>query len=151
MKVAITGYSGLIGSSLVSFLSKKDVTVSRILREDPKDNGISWKPEGGDWDSAFTGGIDGIVHLAGENIASGRWTKKKKDKIRSSRVEGTKRLCEHILKLPTPPSVFVCASAIGFYGDRGVEFLNEGSSRGSGFLPDVCLDWEEATDTISKA
>ena len=151
MKVAITGYSGLIGSSLVSFLSKKDVTVSRILREDPKDNAISWKPEGGDWDSAFTGGIDGIIHLAGENIASGRWTKKKKDKIRSSRVEGTKRLCEHILKLPTPPSVFVCASAIGFYGDRGMEFLNEGSSRGSGFLPDVCLDWEEATDTISKA
>ena len=151
MKVAITGSSGLIGSSLVSFLSTKDVVVSKILRENPKDDDISWKPEGGDWDSAFTGGIDGIVHLAGENIASGKWTKKKKEKIRKSRIEGTKRLCEHILKLPTPPSVFVCASAIGFYGDRGVEFLNEGSSRGSGFLPDVCLDWEEATDTISKA
>ncbi len=151
MKVAVTGSTGLIGSSLVSFLSKKDVTVSKILRENPEDNEVSWKPEGGNWDSAFTGGIDGIVHLAGENIASGRWTRVKKDKIRNSRIEGTKRLCEHILKLPTPPSVFVCASAIGFYGDRGMEFLNEGSSRGSGFLPDVCVDWEDAANIVSKA
>lgn len=151
MKVAVTGSSGLIGSSLVSFLLKKDVTVSKILRENPKDNEISWKPEGGDWDSAFAGGIDGIVHLAGENIASGKWTKKKKEKIRNSRIEGTKRLCEHILKLPNPPSVFVCASAIGYYGDRGMEFLNEGSSRGSGFLPDVCIGWEEAANTVSNA
>ncbi len=151
MKVAVTGSSGLIGSHLVSFLSKKDVTVSRILRENPEDNEISWKPEGGDWDSAFAGGINGIVHLAGENIASGRWTRAKKDKIRNSRIEGTKRLCEHILKLPTPPSVFVCASAIGFYGDRGMEFLNEGSSRGSGFLSDVCVEWEEAANIVSKA
>ncbi len=151
MKVAITGTSGLIGSSLVSFLSKKDVTVSKILREDPESDEISWKPEGGDWDSAFAGGIDGIVHLAGENIASGRWTRAKKEKIRNSRIEGTKRLCDHILKLPTPPSVFVCASAIGYYGDRGMEFLNEGSSRGSGFLPDVCIGWEEAANIVSKA
>ncbi len=151
MKVAVTGTSGLIGSHLLSFLSKKDVTISKILRENPDDPHISWKPEGGEWDSVFTDGIDGFVHLAGENIASGKWTKVKKEKIRSSRVEGTKKLCEHILKLPTPPSVFVCASAIGFYGDRGMEFLNESSSRGSGFLPDVCVDWEEATDSISKA
>ena len=151
MKVAVTGSSGLIGSSLVSFLSEKSVTVSKILRENTKDDDISWKPEDGDWDSAFTGGVDGIVHLAGENIASGKWTRKKKEKIRNSRIEGTTRLCEHILKLPTPPSVLVCASAIGYYGNRGVEFLNEGSSRGSGFLPDVCLGWEEAAESVSKA
>ncbi len=151
MKVAITGSSGFIGSHLLSFLSKRDVAISKILRENPNGNGVSWKPEGGEWDSAFTDGIDGFVHLAGENIASGRWTKMKKERIRNSRVEGTKKLCEHILKLPTLPSVFVCASAIGFYGDRGMEFLNESSSRGSGFLPDVCVDWEEATDSISKA
>ncbi len=151
MKVAITGSSGLIGPNLVSFLSKKNITVSKILRENPNDNYISWKPEGGDWDTAFADGIDGIVHLAGENIASGRWTKPKKEKIRNSRIEGTKKLCEHILKLPTPPAVFVCASAIGYYGDRGMEFLNEGSSRGSGFLPDVCLGWEEAANIVSKA
>ncbi len=151
MKVAVTGSSGLIGSSLVSFLSEKNVTVIKILRENPKDNDISWRPEDGDWDSAFAGGIDGIVHLAGENVASGRWTRVKKEKIRNSRIEGTKRLCEHILKLPTPPSVFVCASAIGYYGNRGMEFLNEISSRGSGFLPDVCLGWEEATEPVSKA
>ena len=151
MKVAVTGSSGLIGSSLVSFLSEKSVTVSKILRENTKDDDISWKPEDGDWDSAFTGGVDGIVHLAGENIASGKWTRKKKEKIRNSRIEGTTRLCEHILKLPTPPSVLVCASAIGYYGNRGVEFLNEGSPRGSGFLPDVCLGWEEATESVSKA
>ena len=151
MKVAITGSSGLIGTSLVSFLSEKSVTVSKILRENPKDDDISWKPEDGDWNSAFTGGVDGIVHLAGENIASGKWTRKKKEKIRNSRIEGTKKLWEHILKLPTPPSVLVCASAIGYYGNRGVEFLNEGSSRGSGFLPDVCLGWEEAAESVSKA
>ena len=151
MKVAVTGSSGLIGSSLVSFLSEKSVTVSKILRENTKDDDISWKPEDGDWDSAFTGGVDGIVHLAGESVASGKWTRKKKEKIRNSRIEGTKRLCEHILKLPTPPSVLVCASAIGYYGNRGVEFLNEGSSRGSGFLPDVCLGWEEAAESVSKA
>ncbi len=151
MKVAITGSSGLIGTSLISFLSEKSVTVSKILRENPKDDDISWKPEDGDWNSAFTEGVDGIVHLAGENIASGKWTRKKKEKIRNSRIEGTKKLCEHILKLPTPPSVLVCASAIGYYGNRGVEFLNEGSSRGSGFLPDVCLGWEEAAESVSKA
>ncbi len=151
MRVAVTGSSGLIGSSLISFLSEKDITFSKILRENPKEDEISWTPEDGDWNSAFDEGIDGIVHLAGENIASGKWTKKKKEKIRSSRIEGTKRLCEHILKLPTTPSVLVCASAIGYYGDRGMEFLNEGSSRGSGFLPDVCVGWEEATESVSKA
>ena len=151
MKVAVTGSSGLIGTSLVSFLSKKDIVVSKILRENPEDDDISWKPEDGDWNSAFTGGVDGIVHLAGESVASGKWTRKKKEKIRNSRIEGTKRLCEHILKLPTPPSVLVCASAIGYYGNRGVEFLNEGSPRGSGFLSDVCLGWEEATESVSKA
>ena len=87
-----------------------------------------------------------------KNIASGRWTRKlKRDEIRNSRIEGTKKLCEHILKLPTIPSVFVCASAIGYYGDRGMEFLNEGSPRGSGFLPEVCLGWEEAAESVSKA
>ena len=151
MKVAVTGSSGLIGSSLVSYLSKKDIVVSKILRENTKDDDISWKPEDGDWNSAFTGGVDGIVHLAGESVASGKWTRKKKEKIRNSRIEGTKRLCEHILKLPTPPSVLVCASAIGYYGNRGVEFLNEGSPRGSGFLSDVCLGWEEAAESVSKA
>lgn len=151
MKVAITGSSGLIGSSLISFLAEKSVTTSKIVREKPEDDDISWKPEGGDWDSAFSGGIDGIVHLAGENIASGKWSRKKKAKIRNSRIDGTKRLCKHILGLPIPPSVFVCASAIGYYGDRGIEFLNEDSSGGNGFLPDVCLGWEEATESVSKA
>jgi len=151
LNVAITGSSGFIGSSLVSFLSEKKVTVIKILRKNPKDNDISWRPEDGDWNSAFAGGIDGIVHLAGENVASGRWTRVKKEKIRNSRIEGTRKLCEHILKLPTPPSVFVCASAIGYYGNRGMEFLNEISSRGSGFLPDVCLGWRGATETESKA
>ncbi len=147
MKVAVTGTSGLIGSSLVSLLSKKNITVSRVLRGDPSGNELSWKLEDGDWNSAS---IDGIVHLAGENIATGRWTKEKKERIKNSRIEGTKRLCDHMLKLPAPPSVFVCASAIGFYGDRGSEILNEDSSRGDGFLPDVSVGWEEAAHTVSS-
>ncbi len=72
MKVALTGSSGLIGSNLLSLLSQKDISISKILRQNPKDQNFAWKPEGGEWDSAFADGLDGFVHLAGENIAAGR-------------------------------------------------------------------------------
>jgi uncharacterized protein (TIGR01777 family) len=96
-------------------------------------------------------GVDAVVHLAGENIAAGRWTSARKAEIRQSRVEGTRRLCEALARLAQPPRVFVSASAIGFYGDRGAQTLTEESGAGSGFLPDVCREWEAATEPASQA
>jgi uncharacterized protein (TIGR01777 family) len=89
--------------------------------------------------------MEAVVHLAGENIASGRWTAARKARIRSSRVMGTRTLCETLARLSQPPKVLVSASAIGYYGDRGAEPLWENSAFGTGFLAEVCRAWEEAT------
>ncbi len=151
MLVAITGASGLIGSRVALYLNQKKLKIVKILHETLKNNTINWKPEDGDWNTTFSNGVDGIVHLAGENIASGKWTKKKKDAIKRSRIEGTKELCRSILKLQKPPGVLVCASAIGFYGNREEDLLNESSSSGQGFLSDVCVGWENATKEVSEA
>jgi len=91
-----------------------------------------------------------VVHLAGENIAAGRWTRSRKDAIRQSRVRGTSLLAETLASLNRPPAVFVSASAVGYYGDRGNELLNERSPQGSGFLADVCKEWEAATDPATE-
>jgi uncharacterized protein (TIGR01777 family) len=96
-------------------------------------------------DAQHLEGLDVVVHLAGENIASGRWTSEKKRAIRESRVNGTSLLSESLARLSRPPSVFLSASAIGYYGDRGDELLTEESPPGKGFLPDVCTNWEKAT------
>jgi uncharacterized protein (TIGR01777 family) len=95
-------------------------------------------------------GFDAVIHLAGESIV-GRWTKTKKVKIRGSRVAGTTRLAEGLAGAQHKPQVFVCSSAIGYYGDRGNEVLNEQSKPGIGFLADVCRDWEAATQPAAKA
>jgi hypothetical protein len=96
-------------------------------------------------------GVDAVVHLAGENIAAGRWTAARKEEIRRSRVEGTRRLSESLARLSRRPKVLVSASAIGFYGNRGDEILKEDSAPGSDFLAQVCRDWEAATDPASRA
>jgi uncharacterized protein (TIGR01777 family) len=112
---------------------------------------VGWNPQTGRIDSAHLEGHDAVVHLAGENIAARRWTTEQKNRIRESRVQGTKLLCETLAKLRRPPRVLVSASAIGFYGDRGEEELNEASTSGSGFLPEVCKEWEAATEAAEKA
>jgi hypothetical protein len=99
--------------------------------------------------SAFSG-VEAVIHLAGENIASGRWTAARKQRILESRVKGTKLIAETIGRLEPPPSVFVSASAIGYYGDRGSEVLREESPPGTGFLADVCRQWEAATDPATR-
>src|SRR4029079_13805048 len=106
---------------------------------------IEWHPNQEKIDTASLEGIDAAVHLAGESIASGRWTDEKKRAIRDSRVKGTSLLSDALARLSRPPSVFLSASAIGYYGDRGDELLTEGSPPGNGFLPDVCVNWERAT------
>jgi uncharacterized protein (TIGR01777 family) len=95
--------------------------------------------------------VDAVVHLAGENIAGGRWTAARKEEIRRSRVEGTRRLSESLARLTRRPKVLVSASAVGFYGNRGDEILKEDIAPGSDFLAQVCRDWEAATDPASRA
>ena len=105
----------------------------------------TWNPEARQIDLSRAGNIDAVVHLAGANIAQ-RWTPEVKRRIRDSRVEGTQLLSGALAKLPTPPKVLVCASATGFYGNRGEEWLDERSAPGHGFLADTCQEWEAAAD-----
>jgi uncharacterized protein (TIGR01777 family) len=134
MKIALTGSSGLIGSALVPFLVAKGHEVVRVPRGK----------------FAVVDGCDGVVHLAGENIA-GRWTAAKKLKIHESRQQGTQVLCETLARMAKRPRVLVSASAVGIYGDRGEELITEESAKGRGFLADVCRDWEAATETAAHA
>lgn len=94
---------------------------------------------------------EAVIHLAGENIADGRWDEEKKRRVRDSRVKGTRFLAETLARLERPPEVFICASAIGYYGDRGDEVLTEESPPGSGFLPEVCCQWEAAAEEARRA
>ena len=154
MKVLVSGASGLVGSALIPFLTTGGHSVTRLVRKDRtsvEDGEVAWSPAAGTIDRAGLEGFDAVVHLAGENIASGRWTPERKRRIRDSRVNGTQVLCEALTQCAQPPQVFVGASAIGYYGDRGDEPLTEESGAGAGFLAEVCRDWEAAaaglTDT----
>ena len=106
---------------------------------------IRWDPVGKTIDTLRLEGMDAVVHLAGENLGKGRWSRRKKSRIYSSRVEGTRFLCESLTKLENPPEVLVSASAVGYYGNRGNQVLTEDSEPGSGFLADVCRGWEESS------
>jgi uncharacterized protein (TIGR01777 family) len=151
-KIAVTGASGLVGSALVSELRRKGIDVVRLVRRAPasKDE-VSWDPDGGTIDDAGLGGITGAIHLAGDNIASGRWTEGKKARIRNSRVRGTEVLARALAQLSPRPRVFVSASAIGYYGARGDQAVDESAARGSGFLASVCGEWEAAADEARAA
>lgn len=152
MRVLISGSTGLIGRKLTADLSAAGDTVVRLVRRaSGSDDAISWNPETGEVDSSHLEGFDAVVHLAGESIANGRWTPAKKRRIRDSRVVGTRHLAEVLAKLSRPPQVFVGASAIGIYGNRGDEVLDESSPPGSGFLADVCQEWEDAARPLSAA
>jgi hypothetical protein len=151
MHVVVTGSRGLVGSALIPFLTTGGHRVTRLVRGAAAgpDEAI-WDPGKGLTEPLRLDGVDAVVHLAGENIAAGRWTPARKAAIRQSRVEGTRRLCEAMACLTHPPKVLVSASAVGFYGERGAQTLTEESGAGSGFLSDVCREWEAATEPASR-
>jgi len=150
MKVLVTGSTGFIGSALVSALTAAGHQVTRLVRKLAGAGEVRWDPAAGAIDTGGLEGHDAVVHLAGENIA-GRWTAAKKQRIRESRVNGTRLLAEALAKLSRRPRALVCASAIGYYGDRGEEKLREGSPPGKGFLAEACVAWEAAAKPAADA
>jgi uncharacterized protein (TIGR01777 family) len=152
MKILVSGSRGLIGSALVEALVGGGHQVTRLTRGTPGVGGgeVRWDPYGHRLDPATMEGFDAVVHLAGENI-EGRWTEDKKRRIYDSRVRGTELLCRILSQLSARPRVLVSASAVGYYGSRGDDVLDEGSTPGLGFLPQVCRDWEAATQPASEA
>jgi hypothetical protein len=151
-KIAVTGASGLVGSELVPTLERNGYEVLRLVRRAPRAQGeVRWDPDGETIDRAGLQGVSGVIHLAGDNVASGRWTEAKKARIRSSRVRGTALLAGALAELSPKPRVLVSASAIGYYGVRGDEVLDETAAQGSGFLASVCGQWEAAADPAREA
>lgn len=152
LRIAITGASGLVGSRLVAFLRAGGHEVVRLVRgpaEAPDE--AHWDPMAGEIDAAALEGLDAVVHLAGASIAGGLWTRKRKVAIRDSRIFGTHLLAKTLAELERPPAVLVSTSAVGYYGSRGDEALNEASAPGEGFLAGVVQGWEDAATPAARA
>jgi hypothetical protein len=147
MKIAVTGSSGLIGSALVRSFTEAGHTVLRLVRsrEAAGPGTLFWDPSKDEMDSRGLAGVEAVVHLAGESVASGRWNAAKKARIRESRVGGTTFLAKTLARLEPRPKVLLSASAIGYYGHRGDEILREASAPGSSFLSSTAVEWEAAT------
>lgn len=152
-RVVVAGASGFVGSHLCRHLARGGHAVVRLVRRPPDDSGreIEWDPQAGRLAPDAVAGLDAVINLAGENIASGRWSAAVKQRIRESRTATTGLLAQTMASVEGKPRVFVCASAIGFYGSRGDEVLTESAPAGSGFLADLSREWEEACEPARAA
>jgi hypothetical protein len=153
LRIAITGASGLVGPQLKAFLTTGGHEVWQLVRRgaDASKSEIAWDPAARRIDAAALEGFDAVIHLSGENLATGRWTAERKRRFRDSRVQSTELLSRTLAGLRLPPRVLVSASAIGFYGERGDLTVTESSPPGQGFLPDLCEAWEHANASASAA
>ncbi len=148
--LAVTGATGLVGSALCALLASGGHRVHRVVRRSPGPDDILWDPATATLDGALLDGTDAVVHLAGAPIA-GRWTPARKQAIRTSRIDGTHLLATTLADLERPPPVLVSASALGFYGDRGDERVDEAAEPGAGFLADLAQAWEAAANPARAA
>lgn len=152
MTVLVSGASGLVGSALAPLLTTQGHTVRKLGRSGGSSpNSFGWNPRRGEIDEEAIDGADAVVHLAGENIAGARWTDDVKRRLLESRTIPTRLLCERMAAMAVRPKVLVCASAVGFYGDRGDEVLTEDSPAGQGYLPEVAQQWEAACQPARDA
>jgi uncharacterized protein (TIGR01777 family) len=151
-RIAVTGASGLIGSALVRSLTADGHEVVRLVRRAARGaDEVCWDPEGEYVDAAALDGCDAVVNLAGAGVGDHRWTDAYKKTVRDSRVLGTAALAEAVAALDRPPRVWVNGSAIGFYGETGDRAVDEDAPPGDGFLPSLCVEWEEATAPVQEA
>jgi uncharacterized protein (TIGR01777 family) len=144
MKIVVSGASGLIGTQLVAKFSQSGHEVIRLVRRSPKAGEIQWNPKSGTLDAAALEGADAVIHLSGAGIGDKRWTTGYRKEILDSRTDTTALLAKTIASLSRKPSVFLSGSAIGIYGARNDEQLTEVSTHGTGFLAEVCEQWEAA-------
>jgi uncharacterized protein (TIGR01777 family) len=152
LRVAVTGSRGLIGRPLCDVLTTSGHSLVRVVRnkESQTSDEAHWNPIEGTVEEDKLEGLDAVVHLAGEPLLGLRWTEEKKRQIWASRVEGTDHLARALARLRRPPKVLVSASAVGFYGNRGDQPLNESAKAGKGFLAELCKAWEEATRPAAR-
>jgi uncharacterized protein (TIGR01777 family) len=151
MRIAIAGSTGLIGSALVTALEARGDEVVRLVRPQTDADGIAWDPAAGTIDATALEGFDVVVNLAGRSIGERRWTEREKRLLWDSRVDSTGLLATTLAELEQPPALFVNASAVGIYGDRGDDVVTAGDEPGAGFLADLTVAWEEATEPAAAA
>lgn len=152
LRILLSGATGLIGRSLEALLGTAGHDVVRLVRSHEMANRhtVHWDPAHGSFCKEDFEGFDAVIHLAGENIAAGRWTKKKKERLFLSRCRDSWLLSQILSRLQRPPKTVISASALGYYGNRGLEQLTEESGKGKGFLADLCGRWEDATQAIEN-
>ena len=151
MKILVAGSSGLVGTALCNRLERERHEVVRLVRRQPAQGELRWDPEAGELEQEALEGVEAAVHLGGRNIATGRWTASVKEQLRQSRVQTTELLATRLAGLAAPPKVLVCASAIGIYGHRRDEELDEESDTGEGFLAELGRAWEGASGVAAEA
>src|SRR5262245_2897661 len=150
-RILLAGATGFVGSALKRRLEEIGAEVVSLSRRPIAEPHVLWKPPKEPLDPTKVAGFDVAINVAGANIAKGRWTESRKCELRESRIDATKQLCDALVASGSPPTSYIAASAIGFYGDRGDELLDDSSARGQGFLPDLCDAWENASASLEAS